>query len=232
MPNNFLPTTPARVSLWLGNASTVINANLTTFGLTAADVTALSTAKTNLDSALANVQATLDAYHAAIKTRNAMLKAAGTTARATSKKVQANPAIPVGLKASAGFNVRKIPAKQLQPVTPSALVVTGDDNGVNTLKWAGMGNKAGTTYQVEAMVYGASGFSIIGNRDETEVSAHGADAGFAGHLSRVGSALHAYQCALQRGGRLSKRLPAPPDDGESRVGLFTGHAVILFKDSQ
>ncbi len=162
MPNNFLPGTPAKVSLWLGNASTVINANLVTFGLTAADVTALNTAKTNLDSAMTNVQATVDAYHAAIKTRNAMLKAAGTTARATSKKVQANPALPVGLKAAAGFNVRKVPAKQLQPVSPSALVVMGDANGVNTLKWAGIGNKAGTTYQIEAMVYGASEFSLIG----------------------------------------------------------------------
>ena len=169
MKSDFLPSKPLEVAQWLGNASTVANANLAAMGLVAADVTALTGAKTTLDTTIANVTAAKDAYHAAVVARKTALKAAGVTARAVSKKVQAAPACPANIKKQAGFNVRAIPQKQVVPKTPANLVATGYDNGTNLLTWNTAGNKPGTIYRVEAKLLDERAYTIIGTTTKSRL---------------------------------------------------------------
>jgi hypothetical protein len=159
--SDFLPDKPLELSLWLGNASTVANANLAAMGLVTVDVTNLNTAKTNLDTANVNVESTKEAYRAAVVARNVATRTAVATARAFSKKVQGYAPCPANLKMQAGLNVRKTPEKQTPPNDPNKLVATGFDNGTTLLTWLTDSNKRGTVYQIEAQSPGETDFKII-----------------------------------------------------------------------
>ena len=114
-----------------------------------------------------------DAYRAAVVARKTAMKAAGVTARAVSKKVQATPTCPANIKKQAGFNVRATPEKQVVPNTPAKLVATGYDNGVNLLTWDTAKNKAGTTYRIEAKLPGEKAFRIVTTTTKSRVELKG-----------------------------------------------------------
>ena len=122
MPS-FYPTTDTAFSLWLGNFITVANANLATLGLTAADITALTALKNDLDAKLTAEIAARAAVHAATTARRTSRTNANTQVAFRGKVIGANPNIPNALKEQLGLKVRDTTPTSTAPAAPTDLTV-------------------------------------------------------------------------------------------------------------
>lgn len=160
MPN-FSDMTDAELAAWVNNFTTVVGANPSEYGLTAAQVTDF-TAKN--DDFVAKITAHItaeDAATAAIKARDASRKPDESLASYYNTIIKANTDISDAAKSAAGIDVKK-PSTHTPPVTPLGLTVNGYQDGTNILKWEGAGNKQGTQYIVEYRPGTETDFKYLG----------------------------------------------------------------------
>lgn len=156
MADNYLPASDTEYSAWLANFNTVAQANAAALGLSATALTPSVAAKTALDASVSQFTAAQAAAKSATQGKLTARQSSEAIVRALARAIQANPAVSNGLKESLGVTVRQGPVGRIIPVTPSGLLVLGQSNGVNVLKWDGTGNKPGVVYVIEAKC-GATG---------------------------------------------------------------------------
>lgn len=143
------------------NILAVGNANPTDYGWTAADLAALAEVKTDL-------QTKVDARITAAKTAKATTTAArgsrsvsDETLRVLYRKAMGQPTLTPAQATEIGLKIRDANPSPVTPNTPTRLVVNGQDNGINLLKWDRNGNTNPTQYIIEARIAPAATFSMI-----------------------------------------------------------------------
>ncbi len=160
MPD-FIPKGDAEFAVWFAQFNTALNANLAALGLVAADVTPLTTAKTDLDAKIAANATAQDAAKAATAAKNTSRTNSDNLVRTLARRIAANPAVTPALKQQLGLTVRDTTRTTIVPVAPSTLAVEGRADGTNILTWSANGNKSGTQYIIEAKIGAATAFSQI-----------------------------------------------------------------------
>lgn len=117
---DFLPVSDTELQAWITNFVTVLNINLATVGLVAADVTPITTAQTNFNTAVVD-QVTKEAAFrqsvAAKKTRRTQIEQA---LRPLIRRIQNHPGMTDGLRANLGVTVpdRAPSRRQVGPEVP------------------------------------------------------------------------------------------------------------------
>ncbi len=125
--------------------------NQEVIGYTAADITALNSEKTALQTALNDQKAKQEAAKAATSTLNTALKAARADLSSRNRNIQGNVRVNNTLKTALGLNVKAPKPVQHDPVPPAKLTATGLASGVNVLQWEPNGNVTGVQYVIEFM---------------------------------------------------------------------------------
>ncbi len=149
MPD-YLPSNEFELLAWLQNFNTVAAANLAALGFVAGDLTPSTAGTTSYSTALSDSVAKKDAAKSSVSAKNSQKSVVVDVVRNLARRVQAHSGVPDSLKLSLGLPVYNTPATPVTPQAPASLVVSGTEDGINTLKWKSNGNKPGTMYMIEA----------------------------------------------------------------------------------
>ena len=103
----YIPYNDTAFLAWMNNFLSVLNANLATFGLTAADLTPLTNARNDFQTKLSNFQAAETAYRAASEAKKTARLAAEPLFRQMAQRVNRHPAMTNELRAQLGLTVPK-----------------------------------------------------------------------------------------------------------------------------
>ncbi len=159
---DFFPRADGKITPWLTNFTTVANANLTTLGLAAADVTLITNDTTAYMNALNSVTAAKVALKQAVLAKKAAEKKAGTDVRTLSRKIQGNAGVTPALKAQLGLTPRTGARTKPSPVIPATINASGSSDGYNVVTWSTIENPRGTVYIVEAATSTSLGWVQVG----------------------------------------------------------------------
>ena len=164
MPNdNYIPTIEQNRVAWFNNFVTVATANVTLLAFTPGDMTALNGTVGGYNTAVNIGITSRTAYHASTKSKIAANKTVTANVRSLVRRIQSNPAVTPALKTQLQINPRTTPRTKTAPIAPTGLLATPDADGTNTLTWNGNGNKARTTYLIEALIGSATTFAFVGD---------------------------------------------------------------------
>ena len=105
MPRDYIPQNDTQLQAWLTNFVAVLDANLATVGLAAADVAPLSTAKTAFDTAVTAQVTAQDVANAAVQTKKTRRTTLEQTLRPLVRRVQNHPGMTDGLRGNLGITV-------------------------------------------------------------------------------------------------------------------------------
>ena len=152
MTTDFLPDSDAALLQWLTTFLSVANANLTTLGLVASDLTFLTADNANLTNQLTTVDTNKKALKSSVATKNTTHKRIANNVRILVRKIQGNSGVNAPLKDALGINPRNNKPSPLTPVAPANLTASGTDNGDNLLQWKRNGNHPTTVFLVEAQI--------------------------------------------------------------------------------
>ena len=166
---NFYPTNDADFAVWLGNFITIANVNLIPLGLTAADITALTALKTDLDAKVAAANAARATAVSATAALKASRKNANIQASFRGKAITANPNVANSIKEQLGLNVRDTILTPIIPLVPAGVVAQAFANGTHVVSWSANGNKGGTQYLVEAKFGNATAFTFVNVTTKTKL---------------------------------------------------------------
>lgn len=175
MPN-FSIMTDAELAAWIDNFYTVASAAPATYGVTAAQVTALKARADDLREKMAARLTAEDAARAAIINQRASREAGEPEASYLNTIIKANPNISDADKEAVGIDLPK-PRSKTAPVRPEDLVANGFQDGRNVLKWNRSGNKPNTQFIVESKASATSDFAYLATTTETKYEHHGATPG-------------------------------------------------------
>ncbi|MGB9586831.1 MAG: hypothetical protein ACPL7O_01490 [Armatimonadota bacterium] len=103
---DYLPKNVEEFESWLQNFVAGLTNHATELDVDVADLTALSTARTNLDSAIAEYVSKRSAAKAATANKNAKHQAAVDLARAMVRRISGNPNLTNEIREELGLNVR------------------------------------------------------------------------------------------------------------------------------
>lgn len=123
MGPNYIPTRDADFMVWLDNFSTLLTAAPLTYGLTAADASALAALTATFDTALAAATNGSTRGPSTIAAKDAARAGAEARARQLATLIQANPVITEAQKTDLGLTVRKTNKTPVPPPTTSPLLV-------------------------------------------------------------------------------------------------------------
>jgi len=113
MPKDYVPQNDTQFQAWLTNFVTVLNANLATVGLVAADVTPLTTAQTNFNTAVTTQITAQDAAAAAVATKKTRRITLETTLRPLVRRINNHPGMTDGLRANLAITVPdRVPSRR------------------------------------------------------------------------------------------------------------------------
>ncbi|MEQ1823784.1 MAG: fibronectin type III domain-containing protein [Fimbriimonadaceae bacterium] len=129
-----------------------MNVSPTSYGTTAAAVSACSTANTTFGSDITAVANAKAAWQAAVDTQNANRKALIASMNVLAKAAYAKPVTDAQL-AAAGLAIRDSKPTPIIPQQPTGLATTPNADGSVFLKWT-KNNPYGVTYFIEASVEG------------------------------------------------------------------------------
>lgn len=177
MASSYIPTSDTEFAAWLANFNTVAAANLELIGLSAADLTPSTTAKTALDTIITDFTAAQAAAKASTVAKRDAREAAETVARGLAQRVQVNPSVPQNVKEQLGLHVGGGQPAPAAPVAPTGLFVRGLDNGTNVLSWSGNGNRPNTQYLIECRCGGASAWTLVDVTTKTKYEHQGCKPG-------------------------------------------------------
>lgn len=170
--NAGIPTKSVDYAVWLANFAGIAGDNEAVLGLTGYDLGALNQSKVDVNMAIANDVAARANAVSVTKTKRTTLTASEKMLRMYAKKIQANPTVPPALLDLLKLPVRQ-PATHTPPVPPATLSVAGQSDGTNTLTWKKMGNKQGTTYQVEYQDGSNGGWTLLDTTTKSKYHATG-----------------------------------------------------------
>lgn len=105
MASRYIPTSDTEFAAWLANFNTVAAANLDLIGLSAADLTPSTTAKTALDTIITDFTTAQATAKASTVAKRDAREEAETVARGLAQRVQANASVPQNVKEQLGLNV-------------------------------------------------------------------------------------------------------------------------------
>ncbi len=135
---------------WYDNWATVAVANTGTLGLGVEGAAAITTAKTNYATAVADYTAAHDAAKAATSTKNAAYETALGLVQQWSNQWQANPAVSDPLKLELGLNIHDTTPSPRPIYAISELSGTGNSVGTVRLRWNRNGNLPGCNFIVQS----------------------------------------------------------------------------------
>ena len=162
MPSDdYLPTIEQNRLAWFNNFVTVATANVTLLAFTPTDLTALNGNVGGYTTAVNISTTTRTAYHAANKNKTTANKTVTANVRSLVRRVQSNPAVTPAMKTQLQINPRTTPRTHTAPIAPTGLLASPNADGTNTLTWNGNGNKARTTYLIEALMGSATNFVYV-----------------------------------------------------------------------
>ena len=161
MAKTFYPANNAEFLIWLDNFVTVADSKQAELGLSAAQVTALQTLRTDFGNQLNDQAAKKEASTAATTLVNGTRKTANSEVGALNAVFKASKTISADLIEQLGLNANSDSLVSSVPVAPEDLVVSGFSNGTNSLKWASGGNKPRTNYIVEAKIGDAADYAFV-----------------------------------------------------------------------
>lgn len=165
--NSYLPAKDADLQSWANNFLAVANANLAILGLTAPDVTTVSTDKGSFDASVTNNITKQAEAKSAVENKKNVRKKFELSTRNLVNKIQANPNVTSDIKAKLGITVKDSSSSPTNPITPIGLLVNPNSNGTNKLSWNRNGNSQGTIFLVEAEDKPGNPWILIGTTTKT-----------------------------------------------------------------
>jgi len=136
---------------FLTNFIAVANANLATLTtIDAGRITALTTLKTDLQTANNEAIAAEETREAKFTARDTKLDAAFTGALSAVNLILSLTTVPDALFDNLGLPAADVIPSSIPPITPTALAVLGFSDGTNRLTWNTAGNAPKTTYVIES----------------------------------------------------------------------------------
>jgi hypothetical protein len=107
MAAGYIPRNDAEFLAWMNNFISVLNANLATFGLVAADLTPLTNARNDFQTKLGNFQTAETAFRTASEAKKTSRNAAEPLFRQMAQRINRHPAMTNALRAQLGLTVPK-----------------------------------------------------------------------------------------------------------------------------
>ena len=160
MPN-FSKMSPIELSLFLSDFIPVANTNLVALGYVAADITALTALKTDIDNRLAASVAAKAAAKSATVNLKIAQRAAKVNLNVRNKQILANVAVPNTLKVLLGLKIPDTVPSHTTPNDPISLVAYGTESGTNLLDWFRNENIDRTQFVIEAKFGTATAWQIV-----------------------------------------------------------------------
>lgn len=160
--NDYIPTKEGDIIPWTENYIAVANDNLVTLGLTATDITELTTEKTDYSTKLNEAIAKQAESKAATDAKNTSKSTLISKIRVLSKQIQAKPGVPDNIKEQLGLNVPDPTPYPINPVPPLDLTGSIGAGGLASIKWNRSSNPYGTTFLIELSNNYETGWAIVG----------------------------------------------------------------------
>ncbi|MCX6155148.1 MAG: fibronectin type III domain-containing protein [Candidatus Kapabacteria bacterium] len=159
---DFIPSSDTIYQDWLANFITVANANLSTLGLLSTEMTALSTDKSDFDTAITDSETKQAAAKAATERKKLTRETSEVLARALVKRIQARTGVTNDLKAQLQITVPGSGSGPTPiPFPPTDLVANIVGSGSYELKWKRNGNATNTLFVIEALIGTASTWATV-----------------------------------------------------------------------
>jgi hypothetical protein len=159
--NDYLPQKEGDLTPWTENFIAVANANLATLGLVAADISAITTKKSDYALALNNAISLAASAKAATEKKNFVRDYLKDNIRLLTRQIQARPGVPDSLKVQLGIKTMDPTPAPSGPQIPTELSLEIIAGGQIYLKWNRNGNPQNTIFIIEASPSVGSGFVMI-----------------------------------------------------------------------
>ncbi len=148
MSTDYLPAKEAELLAWALNASTVLAANPTSYGQTAAVATQLTAKVTAFQNAMTAWTTPATRTPIALTTKRDAKAAMLNFVRPLVRQIQASPLVTDAMRTAMGITVPKIPSHPGNPGTPSGFKAQLTATGELNLSWKCTNPTGGTVYQV------------------------------------------------------------------------------------
>lgn len=156
----YYQTKKSNFGAWMANFNSVAAANALDLGLSAGELTEISTTNTSFANAFSNQEAMKDAAKGAIALCDQEWSDALLVVGKYNAQFQAIPGISPELLGQLGLTVPSgggtVPV--FDPIDLSAI---GSSNGVNSLRWKRNGNQSGTVYVIEVSYGNSLSWQIV-----------------------------------------------------------------------
>jgi hypothetical protein len=158
MPENtYFKMTDEELSTFIATAAAAFTAGpATAYGLTAAQVTALQTAGTDLDTSVQDSANAEAAFREEIQKKLARREDALSNISLCAGLMYATPGVTDAMVAAAGFQPHDTVPTPIVPQEPTSLVATPNANGTVFLSWNRNGNPYGVEFIIETGSDGVS----------------------------------------------------------------------------
>lgn len=143
--------------------ATVMGASPTTYGATAAQVTALTTANTTFGTDLTNTEAAKEAYKAAVRTQEDDRAVLVNNVALLARQMYNKSGITDAQVAATGLAVRDHTRTNIMPTQPTNLLATPYADGSVDLKWT-KNNPYGVTFFIEASIDGGAWTQVFATK--------------------------------------------------------------------
>lgn len=154
--NTYSKLSDAQLVTFIAQAGAAFTPTPANYGLTAAQVTALTTAGTDLDTSITAATAAEAAFRSAIQDKNTKREAALSNVQLCAGLMYATPNIKASTIAAAGFQPHDTSPTPILPQEPTALVAFPNANGTTFLSWERNGNPYGVEFVIETSPDGAA----------------------------------------------------------------------------
>lgn len=166
---DYMPTKEGDLVPWTENFITVANANLAALGLTAPDITAITTNKSNYSTGLNNAIAKQADAKGATDNKNEKKSVLQDNIRALAKQIQGKPGVPDSLKVQLGIKSANPTPPSPNPVPPIDLSSETIAGSAVRLKWNRNGNSQTTIFMLEASAFTDKDFVIVDSTTKTTI---------------------------------------------------------------
>lgn len=161
---------------WMMNFVTVATVDPAKYGVTAAQVSNISTKATELSTKMLERQTAEDALKSAVAAQKAGRESVEPDVSYLNTIIKANPAISDADKQAIGIEPNKPPTHS-PPSRPEELTANGFEDGRNVLKWKRAGNKQSTQFIIECKKGNETEFTYLNTTTETTYTQLGATPG-------------------------------------------------------
>lgn len=162
MANDYHQLPDAKLDSFFNQFLTVVGVNPTSYGMTAGNITSLTTVEEQFADSVTVVTSTRAAAKAATQQRDANRQSAIDQFAYYFANIYNNPSVTDAMIAEAGLAPRDGSRTKKVPYQPANLAATPSPSGSVTLTWDANGNTWGATYVVECQAAGAETWTFLG----------------------------------------------------------------------